>query len=95
MGFALWIEEHVAWASGTHEYRPMGSAVVAAGSVFTARDFRLRQTVPSRGDLRFIGLFASLGDMNHWLQSHSSRQGRSPRIKIIPPRRKSPVIPTV
>jgi hypothetical protein len=29
MGFALWMEDEVAWAQGTHEYRPMGSAAMA------------------------------------------------------------------
>jgi hypothetical protein len=27
MGFYLWVDEELAWARGTYEYRPMGTAV--------------------------------------------------------------------
>jgi hypothetical protein len=42
MGFALWIdaEQDLAWAQGTHEYRPMGTAVIALASQFRHSDFR-------------------------------------------------------
>lgn len=82
MGFALWVDGDTVISQGTHEYRPMGCAVAAAGSVLVPRDFsRLRQA-PSRFDPRFAGLFASLGEMNHWLQKRTSRQGRSQALKI-------------
>ena len=48
MGFAVWIdaEAHVAWAQGTHEYRPMGTAVIALTDLFRQRDL-LRVSVIS------------------------------------------------
>ena len=48
MGFALWIdaEPGLAWAQGTHEYRPLGTAVIS----FTDQ-FR-RATSGSRGGVR-------------------------------------------
>ncbi len=67
MGFALWTEEEVAWALGTHEYRPMGVAVIASNGQFRARDFRPRGRVPKRDRRLFQGFFASLGDMNEYL----------------------------
>ena len=93
MGFALWVDGDTAIAQGTHEYRPMGSAVAAAGSVFTSSDFSHRRPAPSRYDARFAGLFASLGEMNDWLQSHTRRRGRSHVFKIIHTHRRSRVIP--
>ncbi len=36
MGFALWLDDELAWAQGTHEYRPMGTAVIHAGGVIYA-----------------------------------------------------------
>ena len=69
MGFGLWIDERerVAWACGTHEYRPMGAAVIGARGVFTPRDFQHRRRAPPREDPRFTGHFASLGQMNDFL----------------------------
>lgn len=67
MGFALWTDDDTAWAAGTHEYRPMGIAVIARSSVFAARDFRPARRLPSRTGPHFRGLFASLGDMNEFL----------------------------
>ncbi len=67
MGFALWIDEETAWAQGTHEYRPMGAAVIGVSCVFTSRDFSGRRSAPARYDARFTGHFASLGQMNDFL----------------------------
>ena len=67
MGFALWIDAETAWAQGTHEYRPMGSAVIGLRGVFTSRDFSRRRNAPPRYDPRFTGHFASLGQMNDFL----------------------------
>lgn len=86
MGFALWIDEDTAWAQGTHEYRPMGAAVIGISCVFTSRDFSVRRTAPPRYDSRFTGHFASLGQMNDFLARFRTRsQALQERIR----RRKS------
>lgn len=72
LGFALWIDGEVAWAKGTHEYRPMGVAVIGVAGTFVARDFSPRRRAPSPYSPHFEGLYASLGEMNDRL-----RQGRS------------------
>lgn len=68
MGFALWLDQDQAWCAGTHEYRPMGVAVVAATDLFVARDFRARRRAPNREAANFRGLFASLDDVNRFLR---------------------------
>jgi hypothetical protein len=72
MGFALWIDavNGLAWAKGTHEYRPMGSAVIASTDQFRHRDFRSRRRPPA--DLRqsFVGFFGSLEEVNVRLRLH-------------------------
>ena len=93
MGFALWVDGDTAISQGTHEYRPMGCAVAAAGSIFTPRDFSRRRPAPSRYDPRFAGLFASLGEMNHWLRKHARRKGRSHALQIFCPSRRSRILP--
>jgi len=74
MGFALWLDGDLAWAQGTHEYRPMGAAVIHSGGVFTPRDFRPGLRAPGRLDPRFAGFFASLGQMNAWLARQRRRR---------------------
>jgi hypothetical protein len=75
MGFALWSDGEVACCAGTHEYRPMGVAVVASTDLFTARDFDPMRKPPPRGSCAFQGLFASLLDVNR----HMARtRGRAP-----------------
>jgi hypothetical protein len=69
MAFALWVDQELAWAEGTHEYRPMGVAVVAITDLFASRDFTPRRKAPPREDVRFAGLFASLVDVNDYLQA--------------------------
>jgi len=76
MGFALWTDEETAWAAGTHEYRPMGMAVIARSNVFAARDFRPTRRLPRRSGPHFRGLFASLGDMNAFLGRSRSQDGK-------------------
>lgn len=93
MGFALWIDRDTLWAAGTHEYRPMGAAVVGTGSAFTVRDFRRYLKPPPRYDPRFAGLFASLGELNDFLRSRTSRRTRSRLLKINFKPPKSRVIP--
>lgn len=92
MGFALWLDEELAWAQGTHEYSPMGAAVIHAGGIFTPRDFRPSLRAPGRYDPRFAGFFASLGEMNAWLERQRRRRPSQPlRKKSV--RRKIPAIP--
>lgn len=76
MGFALWVDRELAWAQGTHEYRPMGVAVIHSGGVFTGRDFRRSLRAPGRMDPRFAGFFASLGELNAWLLQRRQRSSR-------------------
>lgn len=92
MGFALWIDDELAWAQGTHEYRPMGVAVIHSGGVFTPRDFRPSLRAPGRMDPRFAGFFASIGEMNDWLERRRSRASQElqknpsrPQLHLIPP----------
>ncbi len=79
MGFAVWVDlkERIAWAQGTHEYRPMGSAAVALSDSFRERDFSWSRRPPSRFDGSYIGLFGSLVDVNSFLQRR--RRGGKPR----------------
>ena len=73
MAFALWMDDHMAWAQGTHEYRPMGVAVIAATDLFSPRAFGNRRPVPSRDEPTFVGLFASIGDLNAYLSERRSQ----------------------
>lgn len=78
MGFALWVDDDTAWCAGTHEYRPMGVAVIAATALFSTRDFdALRRPPLERSARTFHGLFASLVDVNSYLTR--SRKDRRPR----------------
>jgi len=64
VGFHLWVDDDLAWAQGTYEYRPMGSAVISASDLFRRRDFRpRRQWLPPQA-ARYAGQFASLGHLN-------------------------------
>lgn len=92
MGFALWLDGELAWAQGTHEYRPMGAAVIHSGGVFTPRDFSPSLRAPGRLDPRFAGFFASLGEMNDWLARH--RTARSHEFQKNRMRRKLHEIPS-
>jgi len=62
MGFYLWIDRDLAWAQGTYEYRPMGTAVICASDLFRRRDFKPRLKAPR--DARYLGQFASIGHIN-------------------------------
>jgi hypothetical protein len=72
MGFALWIDKDasVAWAEGTHEYRPLGAAVIGITDQFRAADFCSRRRCPTRLDRAFVGLFGSLEEVNVYLRKH-------------------------
>lgn len=64
MGFYLWTDGKVAWAQGTYEYRPMGTAVIAATDLFRRRDFDARRKVQAPRTAEYVGQFASLGHLN-------------------------------
>ena len=76
MGFYLWFDQELAWAQGTYEYRPMGTAVIAACDLFRRRDFDPRRKLRAPGTAEFAGQFASLGHMNAQLQMRRSRGRR-------------------
>ena len=67
MGFALWTASGLVWAQGTHEYKPMGAAVIAATDLFRQRDFKPSRRVPEKS-LTYVGLFASIVDLNAWME---------------------------
>ena len=73
MGFALWIdtEADLAWAQGTHEYRPMGTAVIAKSDQFRHRDFTQKRPRPTHLDAAFVGFFGSLEDLNARLRERA------------------------
>ena len=64
MGFYLWIDGELAWAQGTYEYRPMGTAVISATDLFRRRDFDARAKVHPPRTAVYAGQFASLGHLN-------------------------------
>lgn len=66
MGFGLWIdpENGLAWAQGTHEYRPMGAAVISSTDQFRHRDFRQTRKRPRALQNSFAGFFGSLEEVN-------------------------------
>jgi hypothetical protein len=79
MGFALWVEPEVAWAEGTHEYRPMGVAVISVTDLFHARDFDSRRAPRTEREQNFAGYFASVGDLNHYMRRRrNDRQAADP-----------------
>ena len=67
MGFALWIDQELAWLEGRHEYQPMGSAVIARTDLFRERDFRRSARRLDASLQGYAGLFASLGEVNEFL----------------------------
>lgn len=77
MGFALWSDGDIAYCAGTHEYRPMGVGVVAATDLFAARDFDRSRKPPSRRGTDFLGLFASLNDVNRYMVRTRGKARRS------------------
>ncbi len=71
MGFAVWIDEPggLAWAQGTHEYRPMGTAVIGFVGQFRHRDFNPARPRPKQLEDRFAGFFGSLEEVNATLRT--------------------------
>jgi hypothetical protein len=75
VGFAVWIDtdERMAWARGTHEYRPMGTAVIAISDQFRPRDFAAARESPAHLQSCFAGFFGSLETVNEFLHSTETR----------------------
>jgi hypothetical protein len=84
MGFYLWLDSDVAWAQGSYEYRPMGAAVVAASDLFTHRDFDSARKVSLPPAARYLGQYASLGQVNGVLQGLRPRRrgARTPACSV-------------
>ena len=80
MAFGLWIDKTagLAWAQGTHEYRPLGAAVIAVTDQFRPRDFQRTARHPRRLHSAFAGLFASLEDVNRHLREQRHRSRATP-----------------
>jgi hypothetical protein len=66
MAFALWIDasQGLAWAQGTHEYRPMGVAVLSATDQFRVSDFDATRRIPRELRRQFAGFYGSLEEVN-------------------------------
>jgi hypothetical protein len=79
MGFAVWIdaESQLAWAQGTHEYRPMGTAVISRTDQFRHRDFLGTRQRPAYLEHSFVGFFGSLEDLNARLRDEPQWKPRS------------------
>jgi hypothetical protein len=79
MGFGLWIdrENGLAWAQGTHEYRPMGSAVISSTDQFRHRDFRQARKRPRALQNSFAGFFGSLEEVNARLRANPKWKTRA------------------
>ena len=72
VGFYLWIDGELAWAQGTYEYRPMGTAVVSTNDLFRRRDFSARRKAPRWAE--YVGQFASIGHLNQELMRRRVRR---------------------
>ncbi|HUQ95800.1 MAG TPA: hypothetical protein VM120_29245 [Bryobacteraceae bacterium] len=82
MGFALWMRDELTWAMGTHEYRPMGIAIISASDYFRPRDFHRRHQLPSRDRSAFVGFFASIDHLNQRIESERRlRKGGKKRVR--------------
>jgi hypothetical protein len=76
MGYYLWVEDELAWAQGTYEYRPMGTAVISVSDLFRRRDFDARRKPPRRLG-GYAGQFASLGQINALLRRRRKEAGQA------------------
>ena len=74
MGFYLWLDQDLAWAQGTYEYRPMGAAVISASDLFRRRDFDPKRRAPVSTTAHLAGHFASLGHMNMHLRRRRGKR---------------------
>jgi hypothetical protein len=66
VGFYLWLDGATAWAQGTYEYRPMGTAVISSSDLFRRRDFSPRRKATPPRSARHL---ASLGHINAELKT--------------------------
>lgn len=90
MAFVLWIDDQLAWAQGRHECRAMGAAVIAVSDRFRQRDFRIDVICPPRDAPSYVGMFASLSEVNRYLaQINRTPQRRSQGKSRRAPTRKS------
>jgi hypothetical protein len=78
MGFYLWLEGDLAWAQGSYEYRPLGTAVISATDLFRRKDFDPKRRPPKSA--RLVGQFASLGHLNLRLKA-TERRASTPRSR--------------
>lgn len=76
MGYALWIDEELACAEGAHEYRAWGTAIVGVKTQFRLKDFRRTPGKRAREGKEFVGLFASLEEVNRFLRECSAGTGK-------------------
>jgi hypothetical protein len=72
VGFYLWLDGDTAWAQGTYEYRPMGTAVISVSDLFRSRDFSPRRKAAPPRAARHL---ASLGHINAELKRLRPRHG--------------------
>ena len=79
MGFYLWFDDSVAWAQGTYEYRPMGTAVISATDLFRRRDFTARRKMKPPETAQYAGQFASIGDINQQVEKRRKKTGHARR----------------
>jgi hypothetical protein len=83
VGFALWRQGPLVYCAGTHEYRPMGTAVVHERGVFTARDFSPGTIGLRRGADGFVGYFASLSEVNAYLGRRAAGRERRNSHRVL------------
>lgn len=83
MGFALWHQKPLLLCAGTHEYRPMGTAIVGDQGLFQARDFSPRRKAPRRAQDGFIGYFASLNEVNAYLRGPRKKRDSHRILSIL------------
>ena len=69
----------VAWAQGTHEYRPLGTAAIAHTDQFRHRDFRQARRRPANLSPAFAGFFGSLEEVNVFLRGR-----KRPKLRATP-----------
>ena len=73
MGFYLWLDRDLAWAQGTYEYRPMGTAIISTSDLFRRRDFDPKRKPPASATAHLAGHFASLGHLNTHLRGRREK----------------------
>jgi hypothetical protein len=78
VGFYLWVDGELAWAQGTYEYRPMGTAVIAVSDLFRRRDFSPGRKLQAPRGAEFAGQFASLGHLNQQLKARRGTRRAHP-----------------